>query len=313
MASSSGSSLRTATAALGERLSDNPLVTGLVEFGGQVRGNRMIELSLLFLLFVGFLAVFGQSIMPYEYDARQYDEDRNLERRAPPSMDHPLGTNAQGQDVLSRVIYGAQPTLFTGVLGGLLIVSIGLTVGSTAGYFGGVVDETLMRLVDVLYGIPLIPFAIVLLAFMGIGFWSTVILIGALLWRGNSRVFRSQVLQIKERSYVKSARASGASDFYIILYHILPNMVGLITLFLALGIGTSILLAAGLAFLGFLNPFIPSWGVMIRNAYESGFLLESWWWSFPPGLMISFTILATYLIGREYERMQEEKTERAAL
>lgn len=313
MASSSENPLYGLTTSISERIKDNPMLEGLAEFAGEVRGNRIIELSLLFLILVSFLAVFGNAVMPYEYDQRFYSEDGDLLRTSSPSADHLLGTNEGGQDVLSRVIYGAQPTILTGFLGGIIIVSIGLTVGVTAGYYGGWVDELLMRAVDVLYGIPFIPFAVVLLGFFGIGFWSTILLIGLLLWRGNSRIFRSQVLQLKEQSYVRSAKASGAGDLYIMVYHILPNMIGMIILFLALGIGISILLAAGLAFLGFLNPFIPSWGVMIRNAYNSGFLVEAWWWSMPPGFMISFTILATYLIGREYERLQESKTQREAL
>lgn len=313
MASSSENPLYGLTASISKRIKDNPMLEGLAEFAGEIRGNRIIELSLLFLILVSFLAVFGNAVMPYEYDQRFYSEDGDLLRTSSPSADHLLGTNEGGQDVLSRVIYGAQPTILTGFLGGIIIVSIGLTVGVTAGYYGGWVDELLMRAVDVLYGIPFIPFAVVLLGFFGIGFWSTILLIGLLLWRGNSRIFRSQVLQLKEQSYVRSAKASGAGDLYIMVYHILPNMIGMIILFLALGIGISILLAAGLAFLGFLDPFIPSWGVMIRNAYNSGFLVEAWWWSMPPGFMISFTILATYLIGREYERLQESKTQREAL
>lgn len=301
------------TVAITERINNNPLLEGLAEFTGEIRGNRIIELSLLFLLLVGFLAVFGNAVMPYEYDERFYTDEGELLRMSPPSAEHLLGTNQGGQDVLSRIIYGAQPTVLTGLIGGLIIVSIGLTVGVTAGYYGGWVDELLMRAVDVLYGIPFIPFAVVVLGLFGIGFWSTIFLIGLLLWRGNSRIFRSQVLQLKERSYVRSAKASGAGDLYIMFYHILPNMIGMIILFLALGIGISILLAAGLAFLGFLNPFIPSWGVMIRSAYNSGFLVEAWWWSLPPGFMISFTILATYLIGREYERLEEPTTQREVL
>lgn len=292
---------------------ENPFIRSIIEMKGQVRGNRLIQFSLFWMALVALLAIFGEMITPYDYAARHYDASGELMRRHPPSTDHLLGTTEQGQDVLSRVIYGAQPTMLVGLLGGSLIVSIGLTVGVVAGYFGGYVDEGLMRLLDVLYGIPFLPFAIVLMAYFGIGFWTTILLIGALLWRGNARVFRSQVLQIKERSYVKSARASGASHLYIMLFHILPNMIGMIILFLALGIGVSILLAAGLAFLGFMNPFVPSWGVIIRSAYDSGFLMDAWWWSLPPGFMISFTILSCYLIGREYERLQEEKTEREAL
>lgn len=292
---------------------ENPFIRSILEMKGQVRGNRLIQFSLIWLTLVGFLAIFGDMITPYDYAARHYDASGELMRRHPPSTEHLLGTTEQGQDVLSRVIFGAQPTMLVGLLGGTLIVSIGLAVGVVAGYFGGYVDEGLMRLLDVLYGIPFLPFAIVLMAYFGIGFWTTILLIGALLWRGNARVFRSQVLQIKERSYVKSARASGASHLYIMAFHILPNMIGMIVLFFALGIGVSILLAAGLAFLGFMDPFVPSWGVIIRSAYDSGFLMQAWWWSLPPGFMISFTILSCYLIGREYERLQEEKTEREAL
>ncbi len=313
MGSASERTTRELLGSIGRRLGDNPLVEGIAEFGSHVRENRLIQLAFLFLILVGVLAVFGDVLMPYDYDARHYDANGDLLRLEPPSSEHWLGTTDGGRDVLSRVIFGAQPTLITGILGGLIIVSIGLTVGTTAGYFGGWVDESLMRLVDILYGIPFIPFAVVLMGFLGIGFWTTIFLIGVLLWRGNSRIFRSQVLQIKERSYVRSSRAGGAGHVYVVLNHILPNMVGMIVLFLALGMGISILLAAGLAFLGFLNPFIPSWGVMIRNAYDSGELLEAWWWSFPPGMMISWTILATYLIGREYERMQEDRTAREAL
>lgn len=296
-----------------ERFNQHPVIGSLVEFLGQIRGNRLMQVAILWLVFVGILAAFGEFLMPYEYDARHYSAEGELLRLEGPSPAHPFGTTAGGQDVLSRVIFGARPTLMTGLLGGFMIVSIGLTVGTVSGYYGGWIDETLMRTVDVLYGIPFIPFAVVLVGFIGIGFWSTVFLIGILLWRGNSRIFRSQVLQIKERSHVRSAKAGGASDIHIMIKHILPNMVGMIILFFALGIGISILLAAGLAFLGFLDPFIPSWGVMIRNAYQSGFLLEAWFWSFPPGFMISWTILATYLLGREYERMQDVETTGSAL
>jgi len=248
------------------------------------------------------LAIVGPTVAPYEHDAYQYAEDGGLDRLSPPSSQYLLGTTESGQDVLSRLLYGARPTLITGFLGGAIIISIGTFVGITAGYIGGTVDSILMRFTDFVYGVPLIPTAIVLVAFFGIGFWSSILIIGLLLWRGNARVFRSETLKIKQRPYVRSAEALGASQLYIIIRHIIPNLGGMIVLFFALGVGISILISASLAFLGVMSPFIPSWGIMLRNAYSSGYMGRAWWWSLPPGIMISLTVLATFLLGRGYER-----------
>lgn len=258
----------------------------------------------VFIVLVFFM-IFGPTIAPYEYDAIQRDDDGSFLRTAPPSMDHPLGTTSRGHDVLSRLIYGAQPTLLTGFLGGAIIVSMGLVIGVTAGYFGGRTDDVLMRITDFAYGIPIIPTAIVFVAYFGIGFWSSILIIGMLLWRGNARIFRSQVLQIKEREHVKAAKMLGASDLYVIVRHILPNMGGMIILFFALGTGITILISAGLAFIGFMNPFIPSWGIMLRTAYGSGYMSVAWWWTLPPGLAISLSVLTVFMLGRGYERVSQ--------
>ncbi len=255
-----------------------------------------------------FLAIFGPMLAPYQYDEVQRDENGEMLRTEPPSADHWLGTNARGYDVFSRLVYGAQPTILTGFLGGTIIVGIGLVVGVSAGYFGGQTDSVLMRLTDFAYGIPLIPTAIVVVAYFGIGFWSTILIIGLVLWRGNARVFRSQVLQIKEREHVKAAKMLGASDVYVIVRHILPNMGGMIVLFFALGTGLTILVSAGLAFLGFMDPFIPSWGIMLRTAYNSGYVARAWWWTLPTGGAISLTVLTVFMLGRGYERITQADT-----
>ena len=252
-----------------------------------------------------FFMLFGPALAPYEYDAYQQAENGDLLLTQPPSEEHWLGTTSRGYDVLSRLMYGAQPTLLTGFLGGTFIVTIGLLIGVSAGYFGGRVDSVLMRMTDFAYGIPLIPAAIVIVAYFGIGFWTSIFIIGLVLWRGNARVFRSQVLQIKEREHVKAAKMLGASDFYVITRHILPNMGGMIVLFFALGTGLTILISAGLAFLGFMNPFIPSWGVMLRTAYGSGYMADAWWWTLPTGGAISLTVLTVFMLGRGYERISQ--------
>lgn len=292
---------------------DAPSIAGMVRDNYIIRNvsgalslmleDRSTAIYFLFLLFILSLGIFGPALAPYEYNEPIYTEDGDLLRTAPPSVDHPLGTTDTGLDVFSRILYGARPTVITGVLGGSLIIGIGLTIGVTAGYFGGWVDTLLMRLTDVVYGVPLIPFAIVLVALFGVGFLSSIVVIGLLLWRGNARVIRSQVLQIKERPFVLASQATGASTPRILLKHILPNVATMAVLFFSLGVGYTIILQASLAFIGVSNPFVPSWGIMVRNAYGSGLMAKAWWWSLTPGFLIAFTVLSTFMFGRGYENI----------
>jgi len=269
---------------------------------------RLVVKDKTTLFYLGVLLVIlvagaiGPMVAPYPYDETVYADGEPL-LSASPSLAHPLGTTTSGQDVLSRVLVGARPTVITGLLGGSLIIGIGLAIGVTAGYVGGWVDNVLMRVTDVAYGVPLLPFAIVLLALLGVGFLTSIVVIGLLLWRGSARVIRAQVLQIRERPFILSAKATGASTPRIILKHVLPNVAPMAIMFFALGIGYSILLQAGLAFIGVSNPLVPSWGIMIRNAYSSGQMTTAWWWSIPPGMLISLTVLSTIMFGRRYEEI----------
>jgi peptide/nickel transport system permease protein len=156
---------------------------------------------------------------------------------------------------------------------------------------------------DMIYGIPLLPFALVLAALFGMGYLESIFVIGIILWRGSARVIRSQVLQIRERPFILSAKATGASNPYIIIRHILPNVAPMAVLFFALTTGATIILIAGLSFLGAANPYIPSWGVMVRNAFNSGTVGTKPWWALPPGLGISITVLSLYMFGRGYEKV----------
>jgi peptide/nickel transport system permease protein len=224
-----------------------------------------------------------------------------------PSAAHLLGTTSQGYDVLSRLLVGARPTVITGLLGGGIMISIGTFIGLVSGYVGGRVESVLMRFTDFIYALPFLPFAIVLVTFMRAGFLTSVVVIGLVLWRDPARVLRSQVLQIKERSYVMSAKATGASDARVIVKHILPNVFPMLFLFFGLGVGYSIILQASLAFVGVADPFVPSWGVMIRNAYESGLMGSAPWWSLSPAVMISATVASAIMIGRRYEALVTEE------
>jgi len=280
------------------------LFSAVRRFGRFLLSDRELMIYALFLAFVLFLGMFGADLAPYDHEATHYADDGSVLRSTGPSMDHPLGTTNTGTDVLSRLMVGAQPTVFTGLLGGLLIISIGTTIGVTAGYIGGWVENVLMRLTDFIYGVPLIPTAIVLLAIFGVGLQTTIIAIGLILWRGSARILRSQVLQIKERPFITAARATGMSSFGIIRRHIIPNIAPMMLLYFSLGIGFAILTQAGLAFIGVADPFVPSWGVMIRNAYNSGFVEQAWWWVLPPGFMISGTVLSAFMFGRKYEELK---------
>lgn len=255
--------------------------------------------SILVLIF--FMGIVGPMVAPYDIEESHTGEDGGILRAEGPSLAHPLGTTFSGYDVLSRILVGARPTVITGVLGGGLIVTIGTSIGITAGYVGGRTETVLMRFTDFVYGVPLIPFGIVLITFLGVGFISSILVIGLILWRSAARVIRAQTLQIKQYPFVQVAKASGASTPRIILKHILPNVAPMSIFFLSLGVGYAIMLQASLTFLGVANPFVPSWGVMIRNAFNSGYMSTAWWWSLLPGLLIGITVLSTFMFGRGYE------------
>lgn len=266
---------------------------------GVVHTDRMTKFYIGYLLFIIVLGAIGPEITPYPYDAYIYTSGGDLNSLAPPSVDHPLGTTDNGRDVLSRIMYGARPTAVTGLLGGIIIITIGSTIGISSGYYGGRLDSVLMRFTDFVYGVPLIPFAIVLLSFFEIGFFSSIVVIGLILWRSSARVLRSQVLQIKERPFITAEKATGASDLRIIVKHIIPNIVPMMGLLFSLAIGGAILVQAALAFIGVVDPFVPSWGVMLRNAYSSGYMGTALWWSLPPGILISLTVLSAFMVGRK--------------
>ncbi|WP_137287679.1 ABC transporter permease [Halorussus salinisoli] len=278
----------------------NYIIRNLSQAIDLIRSDRITKVSILYLSLLVLLAIVGPTVAPYEANETIY-RDGSIAMGESPSIDHPLGTTDKGYDVLSRLIIGVRPTVLTGLLGGLLILVLGTSVGITAGYMGGQTDNALMRITDFVYGIPFIPFAIVLVTLLGVGFYTSILVIGLILWRGSARVLRSQVLQIKERPFIRSAKATGASKRRIVFKHIIPNVAPMAVLFFALGVGYSIILQASLAFLGVSNPFVPSWGVMLRNAYLSGSMATTWWWSLPPGALISLTVLATFMFGRAYE------------
>lgn len=277
-----------------------------------LRHDREIQVFGALLALMIFLALFGPMIAPYNFDEIVTNAQGNILINEPPSFAHPFGTTVNGNDVLSRFLYGARPTVITGLLGGICIITIGTLIGVTAGYSGGKIDNALMRFTDFIYTIPVLPAAIVLLSLFGINRYTGVLVIAGLLWRGSARVLRSQVLQIKQRPFVKAAKATGMSSPRIMLKHIIPNVAPMMVLYISTGIGVTIIIQAGLAFIGVTSPFYPAWGVMIRNTYNAGMISTAPWWIIPPSAGISLVVLSSFMFGRKYEELVGGETQEAA-
>ncbi len=280
-------------------------------------GDRIGQTGLVLLFGIILIGIFGRpitldlfgmsqtlqpfSLAPYDPSVSHRGPDGRLLRLEGPSWAHPLGTNHLGRDVLSRVIVGARVSLIVGTIAAFMAVFIGTNIGLTAAYFGGWVDDVLMRITDIAYGLPFLPFAIVLLAIMGQSIYWIIFAIVIILWRSTARVIRSQVLSHKNRPYVESAEAIGASNLRIMYIHILPNVLPLAFLYAAFAVGYAVIAEASLSFLGFGPPEMISWGGMIFTAFNQDAIRQAWWWVFPPGLMIMFFVMSVFFIGRTLE------------
>lgn len=221
---------------------------------------------------------------------------------AGPGPGHWLGTTNMGKDIFSQLIYGTRSAMLVGFAAAIAVVVIGTVVGLVAGYFGGLVDTLFMRLTDIAFGIPFLPFVIVLVAFLGPNIWNIVLSMAMLLWRDTARIIRAQVLTVRQRAYVQSAVVSGASHLRTIFVHIAPNILPLSFLYGALAMGWAILTQASVSFLGFGDPKVISWGYMLQDAYVSQAMMRgAYYWFIPPGLCIMLAVMAGFFIGRGTE------------
>jgi len=227
--------------------------------------------------------------------------DAFVNKLAPPSAQHWFGTDHLGRDLFSQNVYGSRIALLVGFLGAALVVLIGTNVGLFAGYFKGRTDTILMRTVDVMYGIPFEPFAMILVLLFDPSLTIVIVAVSLLTWRTVARLIRSQVLSLSERPFVKAARVAGASDLRILYLHIAPNILPLVLLQLAIIVGSSIIAEATLSFLGLGPPQSISWGGILHNARLSGAWRTAWWWNIPPGAFIMLTVLGVFFISRSLE------------
>ena len=261
--------------------------------------SRVGILGIIILVFFSILAV--TSPIPPKIDPMYiplYGTDPEIIGFTQPSLRHPLGTDFMGRDLFSQLIEGAKWGLIVGIAAASASVVIGTVAGLVSGYFGGTVDTLVQRSADIILTLPGIPIMLIIGAALGgMSIWNVVIIIALLGWPQSSKVIRAQVLSLRERPFIESARISGACDRRIIFKHIAPNVLPLSFLFMTFGVTNAIGLEAALSFLGLGDPSTVSWGMMLQWCFTSGHTFDAPFWLLPPGLCITFLALSFYLIG----------------
>jgi len=263
--------------------------------------NKLSWIGILIYLLCIMVALFAPLIAPFGPD-QAVTVAGQWAANAPPGLVSRFGTTSLARDIFSQLVFGTRAALLVGLSTAFLVVVTGTIIGLISGYYGGWVDSLLMRLADLVLAIPFLPLVIVLVAFWGPSLSHVVLAMGLLWWSDIARVVRSQVLTLRERGYVKAARVSGASDLRIMFVHIAPSVLPTSLLYGALAIGWGILTEASVAFLGFGDPKIISWGYMLQDAYISQALSRgAYYWFVPPGICIMLMVIAGFFVGRGAE------------
>lgn len=256
-----------------------------------LRRNAMFILGLIIVLGVTFAAVFAPLIAPF--DPNELHLDAILKA---PCAEFPLGTDRLGRDVLSRLLYGGRVSLWGGFVAVGISISIGALLGLVSGYFGGLVDEIVMRFVDIMLCFPSFFLILAVVAFLEPSLFNIMVVIGLTSWMGVARLVRAETLTLREREFVSAARLAGTSTWRIMTRHILPNAMAPVTISAILGIGGAILIESGLSFLGLgVQPPQASWGNMLMDG--KSVIEEASWLSLFPGLAILITVLGYNLLG----------------
>ena len=258
--------------------------------------NTRAKIGIGIIVFFGLVAIFAPQIAPYNPWSIEF---MPWER---PSRAHILGVNSYGQDIFSQLVFGARPTMLVGILAGFLASLIGMSVGLVSGYKGGMIDEALMRIVDVMLALPTLALIIVISSFLdSMSIRYTVIIIGALNWLWMARTIRSQTLTESKRDYVDAAKSLGMRDSEIMFKEILPNIIPVITANMVMVITVAMLTEATMSFLGIGDPMTISWGRILAIAFDTGgVFMRAWWWLLPPGLGIATLGYSFMLIGNSF-------------
>ena len=260
----------------------------------------MVGGSILIILIL--CAIAAPWIAPYPYAYQDLDLGAS-----PPSAQHILGTDILGRDLFSRILYGARVSLLVGFVATGVALVIGVSWGIVAGFFGGTIDSVMMRIVDILYGLPFIIFVILLMVIFGSNLWLLFGAIGAVEWLTMSRIVRGQVIGLKNQEFVLAAKAMGVSNFSMFRRHLLPNILGPIAVYATLTIPQVMLLESFLSFLGLgIQPPMSSWGTLINDGVES--VEEYSWLLVYPGITFTVTLFALNFFGDGLRDALDPKT-----
>jgi dipeptide transport system permease protein len=254
--------------------------------------NKLAMLGLIFLVFLTIMAIFGPMLSPYSVD-RGVLSEQNL----PPSAEHWFGTDNLGRDVFTRTWYGARISLFVGVVAALIDFLIGVIYGGIAGYKGGRVDHYMMRVIEILYGLPYLLVVILLMVVMGPGLSTIIVALTVTGWLGMARIVRGQVMQIKNYEFILASKTFGTKTPRILVKNLLPNTMGPIIVQMTLTVPSAIFAEAFLSFLGLgIQAPFASWGVMANEGLPT-ILSGHWWRLFFPALFISLTMFSFNVVG----------------
>ncbi len=257
------------------------------------RRNPMAMTGAVIVTALYLLAILAPVLTPYD-PVTQGDLPRI--RHMPPSIDHPLGTDKFGRDILARILFGARISLSISFFAVTISVILGTMIGAVSGWAGGWIDAVMMRVVDALMSIPRLFLLLTCIALFSRSFWLVTVLLGATGWMATARLVRGQVLSIRDLDFVSAASALGAKSRRIVARHLIPNTLTVIIIAATLRIGVIILTEAALSFLGLgVPPPTPSWGQMVFEGREV--LLSAWWVSTFPGIAIAVTVIGYNLLG----------------
>ncbi len=255
-------------------------------------GNRLNLVGLIVVGLFLFLSLFGEALAPHD----PYKQDITHAKLRAPSLDHPLGTDELGRDVLSRVMTGTRVSLQVAVVVLSFAVTFGTIVGAISGYFGGIVDEILMRFTDMFLAFPALVLAIAIAASLGKDLRNTMIAISTVFWPWYARLVRGQVLSIRERDFVAAGRSIGLSGRRLLFRHILPNAWSVVIIQVTLDVGYAILTTSSLSFIGLgAQPPSPEWGTMMSTARN--YFRDAWWYTTFPGIALTLTVFAFNVLG----------------
>lgn len=257
----------------------------------RISKHHLAMAGLVILVPMFFCAIFAPFISPHNHTE---PDMKNI--LASPSVTHPFGTDTLGRDVFSRVMYGSRISLLVGFVSVGIATIIGIIIGSVAGYYGGTLDEIIMRFVDLMMCFPTFFLILAVIALLEPSIWNIMVVIGLTSWMGIARLVRAEFLGLKSKEFVLAAKAMGLSELRIIFHHILPNALSPIYVVATLGIGGAILTESALSFLGIgVQPPTPSWGNILTQAKDN--IEVAWWLSLFPGLAIFFTVIGYNMLG----------------